>query len=129
MKIVQIALYEYFINNIPIETTIYNHKNIYDFCIRLKINHSSEAKYTYLENGQIKTINLNRTTRYFASNHGGSISVYYNGSNSVTRLNSDFQFKLFNKFYDDEYDIDYKFYIQEANKIKNSIVDTQLSLF
>lgn len=31
--IVPIAIYEYFVNNKPIEETILNHKNIFDFCI------------------------------------------------------------------------------------------------
>lgn len=130
MKIVPIALKEYFINNIPIETTICNHKNIFDFCIRLKINRDSKAIYKKLENGQIKEINLGRTTRYFASKNGGSLTVYYNGSQSMTQLNKGYQFTLFNKYYkSDDYNIDYNFYIKEANKIKNIIEDQQLSLF
>ena len=38
MKIVPIAIKEYYINNTPIEQTIRNHTNIYDFCLRLKVN-------------------------------------------------------------------------------------------
>ena len=56
--------------------------------------------------------------------------MYYNGSNSMTRLNKDFQFTLFNKYYkSDNYNINYQFYIREANKIKNVIEDLQLTLF
>jgi hypothetical protein len=36
MRIVRIALTNYFINNIPIEETILNHGNIYHFCKRVK---------------------------------------------------------------------------------------------
>jgi hypothetical protein len=36
MRIVRIALTNYFINNIPIEDTILNHTNIYHFCKRVK---------------------------------------------------------------------------------------------
>ena len=56
MKIVPIALYEYFINGISIEQTIKNHKNIYDFCLRLKINRNSSAYYYIIENGQLNHI-------------------------------------------------------------------------
>lgn len=130
MKIVPIALYEYFINGIPIDETIYSHNNIFDFCLRLKINHSSKAYYTILKNNILINTELDRTTRYFASTEGGSLTVYYNGSDSVTRLNKNFQFKLFNNYYDsDDYKIDYKFYIREANKIKDTIEDLQLTLF
>ena len=99
MKIVPIALYEYFINGVPIEQTIKTHKNIYDFCLRLKINHSSSAFYSYLENNQIAKLELGRTTRYFVSKTGGGLTVYYNGSKNMTRLNKEYQFTLFNKFY------------------------------
>lgn len=36
MRIVAMALKEYFINNIPVEETILNHTNIYHFCKRVK---------------------------------------------------------------------------------------------
>lgn len=130
MKIVPIALYEYFINNVPVEKTIREHKNIFDFCLRLKINHSSKAFYSTIIDNKVSNIELDRTTRYFASTNGGGLTVYYNGSNSMTRLNKDFQFTLFNKYYkSDNYNIDYQFYIREANKIKDVIEDLQLSLF
>lgn len=130
MKIVPIALYEYFINGVPIEQTIKTHKNIYDFCLRLKINHSSSAFYSYLENNQIAKLELGRTTRYFVSKTGGGLTVYYNGSKNMTRLNKEYQFTLFNKFYKSEdYNIDYQFYIKEVNKIKDVVENLQLSLF
>lgn len=130
MKIVPIALREYFVNGIPIDQTIKNHKNIYDFCIRLKINHSSKAYFSYLKDGDIEKKELERTTRYFASNNGGGLTVYYNNSSSMTRLNKEYQFTLFNKFFESEdYNINYKYYISEANKIKNAVEDFQLELF
>lgn len=130
MKIVPIALKNYFIYNIPFETTLYSDNNIYDYCIRLKINHTTKAVYSILENNSVKNEELSRTTRYFASNSGGTLTVYYNGSKSPTRLNQGFSFTLFNKFYkSDNYNIDYSFYLSEINKIYNAIVDNQLSLF
>ena len=39
-------------------------------------------------------------------------------------------YTLFNKFFESEdYNIDYKYYISEANKIKNAVEDFQLELF
>jgi len=35
-RVIPLALQEYFVNNIPVEKTIYNHTNIYDFCGRQK---------------------------------------------------------------------------------------------
>lgn len=129
-KIIAIALKDYFVNNIPISHTIKNHKNIYDFCIRLKVNRSSKARFSYFENGFLRFKDLGRTTRYFCSNNGGSLSVYYNNSETPNRLSKDYTFTLFNEYYDsDNYDINYQYYITEANKIKNVIEDMQLSLF
>ena len=49
MKIVQIALKEYFVNNIPIKETILNHTNIYDFCLRLKTNSKSTPIFRHFD--------------------------------------------------------------------------------
>lgn len=130
MSIVPIALKNYYIYNIPVEETIKNHKDIFDFCIRLKINSSSKAYFNYLKNFQRISEPLSRTTRYFASNNGGSITVYYNGSKRVTQLNKGKQFTLFNSYFkSDNYNIDYSFYIAETYKIINAIDDGQLTLF
>ena len=130
MKIVAIALKNYFVNNIPIEETIKNHTNIYDFCMRLKINSSSKAFYNKFENGNVQQIPLNRTTRYYVSNKGGGLTIYYNGSTEVTRVNKGYVATLFNNYVElDNYDINYKFYINEAYKIHDAVVDYQLTLF
>ena len=130
MKIVAIALKNYFVNNIPIEETIKNHTNIYDFCMRLKINSSSKAFYNKFENGDVQQIPLNRTTRYYVSNKGGGLTIYYNGSTEVTRVNKGYVATLFNNYVElDNYDINYKFYINEAYKIHDAVVDYQLTLF
>jgi hypothetical protein len=130
MKIVPIALKKYFINGIPIEETIKTHKNIYDFCMRLKINHSSKAFYNTVDENGIKQYPLDRTTRYYVSNKGGGLTVYYNGSSEVTRINKGFVATIFNRYVQqDKYDINYRFYIEEAYKIHDAVVDYQLSLF
>lgn len=130
MKIVPIALKQYFINGVPIEETIKNHKNIYDFCMRLKINSSSKAFHSYIKGSDIITESLNRTTRYYITNNGSGLTVYYNGSKEVTRINKGYVCTLFNRYSKKEdYNINYKFYINEAYKIYDTIVDPQLSLF
>lgn len=130
MKIVPIALKNYFINGIPIEDTIKNHKNIYDFCLRLKVNSTSSAYSTTVKDSDVITTQLNRTTRYYISNIGSGLTVYYNGSKEVTRINKGFVCTIFNNYVEKEnYDIDYKFYIAEAYKIYNAIIDFQQTLF
>ena len=130
MKIVPIALKNYFVYNIPIENTIRNHKNIYDFCLRLKINGSSKGEWHSIEKDNIKITQLTRTTRYFISKKGGGLIVYYNGSNSAGRINKGFNTTLFNRYYkSDNYDINFNFYEVECRKIINMIEDKQLKLF
>ena len=101
MRIIPIALKQYFINKIPISHTIKNHKNILDFCMRLRINNSSKAKFSYLNNDRVEVVDLPKTTRYFCSNNGGSITVAFNGD-TYNRLNKDFNFTLFNEYYDSD---------------------------
>ena len=134
MKIVPIAIKEYYINNIPIEQTIRNHTNIYDFCLRLKVNSAATGKFTHFnDEGKIVTDDLSRTTRYYIG-HGlksGSINKAFHDGR-ISAVNKGFSGILFNRFEEkpmSEYKIDYSFYIAEANKIINAVDDGQLSLF
>lgn len=130
-RIVPLALKEYFVYGIPIEQTIKNHDNIFDFCLRLKINRSSLAFYNFLsEEGLVEKKELSRTTRYFISNKGGSLTVFYNGSDNQNRRHIGYVTTLFNEFYEsDDYNINYDFYATETRKILNTVEDNQLSLF
>jgi hypothetical protein len=82
------------------------------------------------KNGEFKETYLNKFNRYFISNdiNSGIIKKYSNGRSSV--LTQGYSCILFNESFDsDNYKIDYNYYIREANKIKDSIVDLQLNLF
>lgn len=66
MRIVPIAIREYFVNNTPIEHTIKNHTNIYDFCIRQKA-----SRFFHYEGVNKNTVNIyNKLIRYYVSNSG-----------------------------------------------------------
>lgn len=131
MKIVRIALEKYFFHNIPITETILKHDNIYDFCLRLRTNKGCQAQYKYIDNEQIKIKNLTRTTRYYISNHGGSLLKKFN-TDKISGVNIGFITTIFNKYEEksmSEYDINYNFYILETKKIINQIESQQLELF
>lgn len=129
MRIVPISLKNYFIYNIPIEETIKNHKDIYDFCLRLKTNSKSIPIYKYIENGKIINKKLDRTTRYYISNKGGILLKDF-GDNRISGVNVGYNVTLFNKYVNkSDYDLNYSFYINEAYKIKNTINNGQLTLF
>lgn len=134
MRIVPIALKEYFFNNVPIMDTLTNHSNIYDFCLRLKVNKGWDAIYKYVdaEAQTVKTKKLSKNTRYFISNKGFPLfkSNYEDGR--LSGVNVGYVTTIFNDYYElpmKEYDINYKFYLMECRKIINSIENKQLTLF
>jgi len=134
MRIVPIALKEFFVNNIPIEETIYNHKDILDFCLMTRCNKAFRLLGRGGENGKIVEKELPNTLRYYISNQG--IFLFKENLSELTRssINAGQQVTLFNRKIDkpfDEYNINYKFYIDECNKIIHQILPpiTQLTLF
>lgn len=132
MKIVPISLKKYFVDGIPIKETIINHKNIFDFCLRLKTNSKSIPYFRHLNNKDVIVDDkLDRTTRYYISNTGGILLKNFDGR--LNGVNVGFSVTIFNKYVEKDikdYNINYRFYIAEANKIKNVIEDYgQLSLF
>jgi len=132
MRIVSIALSNYFLNGIKIEETIKNHTNIYDFCLRLKVNKGWQGQYKYVDdNLNFQTIKLSKNTRYYISNKGGSL---YKKSNDgrISGVSVGFITTVFNTYEKkvmEDYDINYSFYIKECNKIIDQIEVKQLSLF
>lgn len=136
MRIVPIALREYFVNNTPVEETIRNHRDIYDFCLMARVNKNFDLFYKYIENHEVKVRKLSKTLRYYASKRGGTLyKRKINDENaSILSINVGQPVTLFNQYQEKDwelYNIDYKFYINECMKIINKIEPpyTQLTLF
>lgn len=118
--ITRIAIFNHFTKRIPIEETIRNHTNIFDFCIGARTK--SDSKFFYLnKNG--KEYPLSKTIRYFISNKGVIIKKRFTENNRISYLNvhpqkgrSWYQTML-NKVDPNqkEYDINYNYYIKQAN--------------
>ena len=70
-RVVPIALEHYFVHNTPVEHTIRNHTNLYDFCIRQKASRSFHYEGTNRSTGE-KTV-YNKLIRYYVSNTGDKI--------------------------------------------------------
>ena len=131
MRIVPLAVKNYFVYGIPVEQTIKNHTDIFDFCLRLKTNSASTPYFKYMKNGEIVKDKLARTTRYYISNKGGILYKDF-GQGRITGINVGYNCTVFNKYIErpiQEYDINYQFYISEAYKLIYAIDDGQLSLF
>lgn len=118
-----IALYEYFINGKPVEETVMNHDNIYDFCMAQRVGKQFKVEW--------KGQPTQRTNRYYASTDpeaGDLLKIKSDGS--VTSLVAGQPVMLFNDYEEKKFwNIDYKFYIREINKIIDSVEHTQLTLF
>ncbi len=133
-KIVPIALSEYFINNIPIKETIENHKNIYNFCARAKFKSDSYGECRYIEkdgesNFQEIRQKQQKTTRYYISKKGSTFIKVYPEKAKESFINKGFQVTIFNRFVQKEdYLINHQFYINECQKIIESIQTKQLTL-
>lgn len=80
-RIVPIALANYFINNIPVEDTIYNHLKdskysfaenygIYDFCLGAKMKGKNELVQRYWKGYELMEEPLSKMNRYYVSNIG-----------------------------------------------------------
>lgn len=67
-KIVPLALQQYLINNIPIEKTIRNHTNIFDFCLGAKSIGTN--RLIHLEPIKGTEIKLQKINRYYVSTNG-----------------------------------------------------------
>jgi hypothetical protein len=67
-RIVPLALEQYYVHNIPIEHTIVNHSNIFDFCLRQKA--SRDFHYEGLNRARGEKTIYNKLIRYYVSNTG-----------------------------------------------------------
>ena len=131
MRIVPLAVKNYFVYNKPIRKTILNDTDIFDFCLRLKVNSLSDAMFRHLKDGDIVEDKLSRTTRYYISNNGGTLYKQFKDGRE-NGVNIGYGATIFNKYEEKpikEYKINYLFYIKEAQKLIDAIDNKQLELF
>jgi hypothetical protein len=129
--IIPIALSEYFVKGVPIEDTIFNHRNIYHFCGRQKFI-GKDYGVTYSMFGtEIVRNEQQKVTRYYISNRGCSfVKMYGKGSSEV--INKGYVVTIFNKYHEEEiwkeYDVNRAFYNKECRKEINQIMNKQLEI-
>lgn len=130
-KIIPIALSEFFVKGIPVEETIKNHTNIYDFTGRQKFKGGDYGTTSTIVKNKIFVEKQQKNVRYYVSNKGSSfIKNYQKGTTEV--INKGYQITIFNTYVQKEvkqYDINYSFYIKECYKELDNILDKQLKLF
>lgn len=140
MMAVRKAVVNYYVNGVDYKESIYNNDDIYDFCIGKKATGQGTFHY-YNENDK-----LSKVIRYYVSNKGKvivkrlpalqkkeentnqlsifDVGVVYEGEAKPRESALEaggWLLTLFNKKIDGPYDINYKYYIREAEKIINQI--------
>lgn len=121
--VVKKALYEYFIKGVPIEQFITSHDNIYDFCMMQKMG----GQFKALHNNQI----LQKTNRFYASRMEPYLYKVKEGG-AREHVLKDSGVVIFNDYINkpiNEYNINYDYYVREAETIRRLIESDQLSLF
>ena len=125
MPIVAKAIYEYFVNNIPIMTTLKNHKDILDFCKTQNVGKQFEVVYDKVENNKIISIHSQRHVRFYVSNRGVIIQKENNSTGARSKLASGKPVIILNTLDDkpiEERNIDYGYYYNECYKIIDPIM-------
>ncbi len=138
------VLEDFYCYNIPIETSLYSNKDIYDFCISKKTNSEFITVFESVDNETKKVINtlLQKNNRfYITSKSTGTLVKRYKNSKpnkkgvivSKISLISKQNIQIFNEFYKvdnfDDYSINYKFYYNEIMKIVIPIEMSKRTLF
>ena len=124
---VTLAISDYFLKNIPVEESLKNNTNIYDFCKTFNATHGWKCETVDLE-GKIET--QQKTNRYYISTNGKTFRKLKDeriieieaGGTKVT---------IFNKYEEkpfEDYNIDYNYYINECYKIIHKIDGTEEKL-
>jgi hypothetical protein len=73
MPIVAYAVSRYLVNNIPIEKTIKEHRDIYDFCIAKKTGKQFKNELFKFNNGIYTSEIIQQSVRYYISNTGDKL--------------------------------------------------------
>ena len=126
-RIVPLALEQYFLRDVPVDTTIKSHNNIFDFCLRQKASKDFHYEGVNRSTGE-KTI-YNKLIRYYISNSGEKLLKIKNedstsGAAAVSQVEAgEWLATVCNKL-DKNHPLDninYAYYIERAEKLIRKI--------
>lgn len=118
------AVYEYFINKVPIMTTLQNATNILDFCSTQNVGRQFHVEETKVVNGEFTRIVCQRYVRYYISTKGYCIEKVHNITGARSRMAAGVKVQVLNTLDDKDIslrDIDYGYYYRECMKIIDPI--------
>lgn len=123
--VVAIAVFEYLVNNVPVMTTLRNHKDILDFCKTQNVGRQFEVVYDVCENGVITHIYSQRHVRFYVSTKGVVIQKENKTTGSRSKLAGGNAVCILNSLDDlpiEERNINYGYYYNECYKIIDPIM-------
>lgn len=123
--VVAIAIFEYLVNNVPVMTTLRNHKDILDFCKTQNVGRQFEVVYDVCENGVITHIHSQRHVRFYVSTKGVVIQKENKTTGSRSKLAGGNAVCILNSLDDlpiEERNINYSYYYNECYKIIDPIM-------
>jgi len=125
MPIIPHAVEQALMYGVPIEKTITNHNDIYDFMASQKMGQGYVAELHTFHHGKTQIEPVPANFRYVISKSGGVLykrkDIHFGGDNKLTNLRKGQRVKIVN-FVDvnkpiSEYNIHYGYYISEAQKL------------
>lgn len=122
--VVKKALYEYFINGKPIREYIEECDNIYDFCMMQKMG----SQFKAVHNSEV----LQKTNRFYASKDGAYLYKLKQAEKKQSHVMKDSGVTIMNDYEEvpiEERNINYDYYVREAEKVRRLIEPEQLTLF
>ena len=125
MPVVAIAVFEYLVNNIPVMTTLRNHKDILDFCKTQNVGRQFEVVYDVCEKGVIRHIHSQRHVRFYVSTKGVIIQKENKTTGAKSKLAGGTSVCILNSLDDlpiEERNINYSYYYNECYKIIDPIM-------
>ena len=120
MPIVAQAVENYFLYNKPVLETLYDCRNILDFCKTQNVGRQFHVEYT---EGNVRNL-MQRNVRFYVTNKGGTVEKVNDNTGDRSNLCAGKQVTILNTLDDKriEYrNINYSYYYQEALKIIDPI--------
>jgi len=146
--IIPYSVFNYWVHGIPVEKTIREHENIFDFCAGVRAKYSVERGQSSYELHKVNYTDLeikklSKTVRYYIcnKNHDGYLMKRYSGGvieqvEAPARNGKMFKawtVKYFNKAFRSksfkDYNIDYSYYEMGAREWINAFNEKQINLF
>mgnify|MGYP006270093593 CR=1 FL=1 len=127
-RIINIALEQYYVQGVPIDTTIRNHTNLYDFCIRQKATKDFHYEGINRQTGEKEV--YDKLIRYYISNQGVKLMKVKNEScqtnaAKISQVEAGEWLATVCNYLPKNSpvsDVNYEYYIEKANRIVNKIL-------